>query len=120
VEKGADGLLWKVRLIGEHSQRWAAAMLLARGIPGVRVLVGLTSLTHRHDSDSIERACRIALTHQAFRLRAIRELIKRGGSQQEQFEFLQQHEIIRDLSSCGHIVRASIRQEPAVLEPIES
>jgi hypothetical protein len=120
VEKGADRLLWQISLIGEHSHRWATAMLLARGIAGVRVLVGLISLGRQYDSESIERACRIALTHGAFRLRAIRELIKRGGGPQEEFSFLQEHEIIRDLSSYGHIVRASAGQEPAVLEPVES
>ena len=120
VERGTEWLLRQVSLIGEHSERWAAAMMLERGIAGIRVLQGLIHLANRHDSAAIERACRIALTHQAFRLRAIRELIKRGGNEQEQFEFLQEHEIIRDLSSYGHIVRASIRQEPAIPQPVES
>ena len=120
VERGTDWLLRRISLIGEHSERWASAMLLARGIPGLRVLVGLMSLTPRHDSASIERACQIALTHQAFHLRAVRELLKRGGGPQEEFEFLQEHQIIRDLSSYGHIVRAAIGKEPALLQPLES
>jgi transposase len=119
VERGTDWLMRRVSRIGEHSERWAAAMLLERGVAGVRVLVGLNSLAGRHDSARIERACQIALTHGAFHLRAIRELIKRGGNEQEQFEFLQEHEIIRDLSSYGHIVRAALRREPAVLPPLE-
>jgi hypothetical protein len=94
-------------------------MLLDRGVAGLRVLQGLIHLVNRHDSASIDRACRIALTHRAFRLRSIRELIKRGGGEQGQFEFLAEHEIIRDLSNYGHIVRASILQEPAALEPLE-
>jgi len=120
VERGTDWLLRQVSLIGEHSEKWAAAMMLERGIAGIRVLQGLIHLANRHDSAAIERACRVALRHQAFYLRAIRELIKRGGSEQEQFEFLQEHEIIRDLSSYGHIVRAAIRQEPAIPQPVES
>jgi hypothetical protein len=120
VEKGTAWLLRQVSLIGEHSERWAAAMMLERGIAGIRVLQGLIHMANRHDSASIERACQVALTHHAFRLRAIRELIKRGGGEQEQFEFLQEHEIIRDLSSYGHIVRASLRQGPAIPEPVES
>ena len=120
MEKVTAWLLRQVSLIGEHSQRWAAAMMLDRGIAGIRVLQGLIHMANQHDSVSIERACQVALTHGAFRLRAIRELIKRGGGGQEQFEFLQEHEIIRDLSSYGHIVRASLRQEPAVTEPVES
>ena len=120
MEKGTDRLLRQVSLIGEHSERWAAAMLLDRGVAGIRVLQGLIHLAGRHDSPNIERACQVALTHQAFRLRALRELIKRGGGEQKEFEFLQEHEIIRDLSSYGHIVRAAIRQEPARLQPLES
>ena len=120
VERGADWLLGQVSLIGEHAEKWAAAMLLDRGVPGIRVLQGLLHLAGRHDSTAIEGACRIALAHQAFRLRAVRELIKRGGSQQEHFEFLAEHEIIRDLSSYGHIVRAALGREPAVFQPLES
>jgi hypothetical protein len=120
VESGADWLMRKISLIGQHAERWAGAMMLARGIAGVRVLVGLMSLARHHDSASIERACEIALTHEAFRLRTIRELIKRGGSEQEEFEFLQEHQIIRDMSDYGQIVRASIRREPAALQPLES
>jgi hypothetical protein len=118
VERGTDWQLRRISLIGEHAERWAAAMLLERGIAGVRVLTGLMSLANRHDSASIERACRIALTHRAFYLRAIRELIKRGGKPQEEFSFLAEHEIIRDLSSYGHLVRAAIGEEPAVLQPL--
>jgi len=119
VERGSEWLLRRISLIGEQSERWAAAMLLDRGVAGVRVLVGLMSLTHRHDSAAIERACQVALTHQAFHLRAVRELIKRGGQPQQELEFLQAHQIIRDLSSYGHIVRAALRREPAVLQPVE-
>ena len=118
VERGTDWQLRRISLIGQHAERWAAAMLLERGIAGVRVLTGLMSLANRHDSASIEMACQIALTHRAFHLRPIRELIKRGGRQQEEFGFLQEHQIIRDLSSYGQIVRASIREEPAALQPL--
>ena len=118
VERGADWQLRRVSLIGKHAERWAAAMLLERGIAGLRVLTGLRSLAKHHDSASIEGACRIALTHRAFHLRAIRELIKRGGRQQEEFDFLQEHEIIRDLSSYGQLVRASIREQPVAPQPL--
>jgi transposase len=118
VERGTGWLMRRVSLIGRHAERWAAAMLAARGIPGIRVLHGLTHLANRYDSDRIERACRIALTHRAFHLRAIRELIQRGGGEQESFEYLAEHEIIRDLSSYGHIVRAAIQQQPAIPQPL--
>jgi transposase len=120
VERGADWLLGQASLIGEHSERWGAAMMLERGVAGLRVLQGLIHLAGRHDSAAIERACRIALTHRAFHLRTLRELIKRGGREQEAFGFLAEHEIIRDLSSYGQIVRAASGRGPAVLEPLES
>jgi hypothetical protein len=82
VEKGTAWLLARASLIGNHTDKWAQAMLKARGIQGVRVLVGLLSLAHHYSSDRIDAACEIALSHDAFRLRTIRQLIKRGGSKQ--------------------------------------
>jgi hypothetical protein len=104
VERGTTWLLSRASLIGPQTERWARAMLEDRGIQGVRVLVGLLSLTGHHRDDQIEQSCRIALTHNAFRLRAIRELIKRGGNKQEEFEFLAEHEIIRDMADYGELV----------------
>jgi transposase len=113
VERGTTYLLEQIRRIGPQADRWAQAMLQARGIEGVRVLVGLRTLARNHSYRAIEAACEKALAHGAFRLRVIRELIKRGaGSPQEQFEFLQEHEIIRDVSQYGDLVRASLRGEP--------
>jgi len=109
VERGTTYLLRKVRLIGPETDRWAQAMLQQRGIQGVRVLVGLISLTGRHPSECIEKACEIALSHGAFRLRVIRELIKRTAAPQQQFEFVQRHQIIRNMREYGELVKASFR-----------
>jgi len=87
-------------------------MLQARGIEGVRVLAGLVGLGKRHRCEQIDQACQIALTHEAFRLRTVRELIKRTGARQQAFEYLAEHEIIRDLASYDELVSASLRQEP--------
>ena len=112
VERGAEWLLRKASLIGPNVERWAAAMLQARGVEGVRVLAGLVSLGKRHRCEEIEQACAIALTHGAFRLRTIRELIKRRGAEQEAFEYLSEHEIIRDLVSYEELVAASLLGQP--------
>lgn len=104
AEKGQDWLMSRVRLIGPHACRWAQAMLRERGVAGIRVLVGLTSLVHHWDCDRIEKACEIALTHRAFHLRTIRELAKREGGKQQEFDFLAEHEIIRDLGDYGQLV----------------
>ncbi len=98
VERGAEALLGKIRRIGPRSARWAEAMLAERGIQGVRVLVGLLSLTRRHPSERIEAACEVAWTHQGWRLRIIRELLKRQAQEQSSFAFMQEHPLIRPLS----------------------
>ena len=108
VERGATWLLKRVELIGPSAEAWAKAMLTARGIQGVRVLVGLKSLVHQYPAEVIDQACQTALTHGAFRLRTIRELIKHGGSKQDEFAFLDEHPIIRDLSDYGAIVKAAL------------
>jgi transposase len=119
VERGVDWLKARVSLIGPQTERWAEAMLEDRGVAGVRVLVGLRSLAGQYGSDRVEQACQIALTHGAFHLRTIRELIKRGGDRQTEFEFLQEHEIIRDLSDYGELVRASQGEQPAMDPSLE-
>jgi transposase len=99
VERGTDALLRQVAAIGPHCRRWAEAMTQARGVEAVRVLVGLKALAGKHPVDALETACEIALTHGAYRLRAIRQLLARAATQrQQQFEFLEHHPIIRPLS----------------------
>jgi len=105
VEKGTVWLLKRASLIGSQTDQWAQALLKARGVEGIRPLVGLLNLAQRHPRDLIENACEIALSHDAFRLRTIRELIKRGGSKQEQLEFIDEHPIIRKMSDYGELVK---------------
>jgi len=109
IEKGTVWLLRKASLIGTNADKWAQAMLEARGIPGIRVLVGLLNLVNKHDSNSIDKACEIALTHNAFRLKTIRALIQRGGCKQQELEFMDEHPIIRSMSDYEAIVKKSLR-----------
>jgi len=76
----------------------------------VRVLQGLISLAGRHPNAAIDQACRIALSHQAYRLRTIRELIKRKTPAQEQFEFITEHPIIRSLGEYQQLVSTAFTQ----------
>ena len=74
-------------------------MTQARGVEAVRVLVGLKSLAGKHASSVLERACETALSHGVFHLRILKQLIKRGSDdRQEQFDFVDEHPIIRPLS----------------------
>jgi transposase len=91
VERGTDALLRQIATIGPHTRQWAEAMTQARGVEGVRVLVGLKNLAGKHPSEALEEACRVALSHGAYRLRTVRQA-------QQQFEFLEEHPIIRPLS----------------------
>lgn len=99
VERGTDALLRQTASIGPHTKAWSEAMTQARGVEAVRVLVGLKSLAGKHSTDDLESACEIALSHGVFRLKPLRQLLKRGAkSKQQQFDFIEQHPIIRPLS----------------------
>lgn len=114
LEKPAAWLLNKASNIGPHSGAWAEAMLKERGVEGMRVLMGLISLSARHPSKSIDRACEIAAGHGAFRLRTIRTLVEREGQKrqvQETFEFMDRHPIIRGLDDYGRIARSALAIE---------
>ena len=109
MEKGTVWLLDRASLMGDNVDRWAQAMLQARGIPGIRVLVGLLNLANDYDRSSIDNACEIALSHHAFRLKTIRTIIKQGGNKQQQMEFIDEHPIIRDMSNYGEFVKNVLR-----------
>ena len=111
VERGTDALLRQVATIGPQTRQWAEAMTAARGVEGVRVLVGLKALAGKHDSAALEEACAMALSHGAYRLRTIRELVKRRGRPQHTFEFLEEHPIIRPLSDYSLASLHEFRQE---------
>jgi transposase len=111
VERGAAWLLGQVRRLGPHSLRWAEAMIQARGVEGVRVLQGLLNLAHRHPCAAIERACDIALSHGAYRLRTLRSLIERDAPRQEQLPFLEEHALIRPLADYSQFVHDTFQKE---------
>jgi transposase len=111
VERGAAWLLGQVRRLGPCSRRWAEAMLQARGVEGVRVLQGLLNLAHRHPGAAIERACDVALSYGAYRLRTIRALIERQAPRPESLPFLEDHPLIRPLSDYGQFVHNAFSQE---------
>jgi len=114
VERGAEWLLKKVSYVGPHTRQWALALVAHRGIEAVRVLQGLLSLTNKHPSNIVERACETAYSYQEYRLATIRKLIKHSAPKQKEFEFLDQHPIIRNLSEYGDLVRVDFNQEKVV------
>ena len=124
VERGATWLLRKIEVIGEDAQSWARTMLKTRGIEGIRVLQGLLALSTKHSHEAINEACRTALSYGAFRLKTLRELLKRRGPVQQPLPFLDEHPLIRPLTDYGSWVGAALagpwgrnQQDPQVPPP---
>ncbi len=113
IERGTAYNLNQAGLIGPHTGRWAEQLVQQRGIEGIRALMGLLSLSKRHPVNAIERACEIAHGHGAYRLRTIRELIKRQGDLQERFAFLDEHPIIRSMDEYGQLVHTAFKESMA-------
>jgi hypothetical protein len=111
VERGTDALLRQVAAIGPSTRQWAEATTQARGVEAVRALVGLKHLAGKHPSADLEEACRVALSHGAYRLRTIRQLLRRRGEEQQQFDFLEEHPIIRPLSDYSLASLLQFRKE---------
>lgn len=110
VERGATALLRRATLIGPNANRWAEAMLEARGVMGVRVLQGLLSLVKKYDAKEIDKSCECALSYGAFRLKSLRTLLKRSDKQ-ERLEFMDEHPVIRSMAEYGRIVTVSFNEE---------
>jgi hypothetical protein len=98
IERGAAYLLERCELIGPGTGGWAKAMYANRGPMGVRVLQGLLQLARTHPVSQLEKAAQKACEHGCWRLRDVRRLIEQGDSV-VQVDFLEQHELIRDLSA---------------------
>jgi transposase len=121
VERGAKWLLNKVSLVGPHTKAWSEALVVARGIEATRVLMGLISLTRKHPPETLETACKTALSHGEFRLRVIRSLIARQPDRlQGMLPFLDTHPLIRPLDDYARVVAAALdRKGPAPPEGLE-
>jgi hypothetical protein len=98
VERGADYLLQRCRVLGPNAGAWAEAMLANRGPYGLRVLQGLLQLARQHPVERLEHITGQAVQHGAWRLRDLRRLLE-DGDQLVQFDFLQAHPLIRDLGA---------------------
>jgi hypothetical protein len=105
VERGAAYWLEKVAVLGPQTRDWSAAMLKARGVEGVRVMMGLWQLTDKHSFAQVERACELALGFGVWRLKSIRQLIAHPDADAQQtFPFLDEHPVIRPLSTYEEFV----------------
>jgi transposase len=114
IERGTAWWLQKAHAIGPHAGQWADSTLHVRGIHAVRTVIGLVSLTHRHPVLSIEAAAQVAQSHGAHRLRDIRNLLKRSEPpvEQQQFEFVAEHPLIRPLADYSRLVQVAFDNTP--------
>jgi len=116
IERGTVWWMQKINTIGAHAGRWAESILNQRGVHGIRVLIGLVSLTRRHPINAVEQACQVAQSHGAHRLRDIRNLLKRssaeGAPMQEQFEFAAEHPLIRSLADYSRLIHVTFEETP--------
>jgi transposase len=111
VERGATWWLARAALIGDQTGRWAAETVQKRGVQAVRVLMGLVALAEKHPHAAIERACETARSYQAYQLRTVRLLAQKEAAKQSEFEFMDEHPIIRSLADYGELVERAFRKE---------
>ena len=100
IERGANALLKELAIVGNSVKDWSEAMLQARGVEGIRVLQGLKALASKHDATALNASCETAMSYGALRLRTIRKLLETSSEVklQTQFDFLEEHPVIRPLS----------------------
>jgi transposase len=93
-----DQAYWLKRCarIGDHCGLWALEIISKHGIIGVRVLQGLVNMSGKHSGHVLDQACERALSHGAYRLRDIRNLIEHPVTQ-KCMSFMTNHPLIRDM-----------------------
>lgn len=112
VERGTDALMRQIAAIGPHTKAWSELVIASRGVQGVRVLVGLKSLAGKYTSSDLEAACESAVSYGAVRLKSIRNLLKRKPeANQQQFDFIEEHPIIRPLEDYSMESLNAFRKE---------
>ena len=110
VERGAEFLLRKVRLLGPHAARWAEATLTEHGVRGMRIIQGLLALSRKYDSSEIDTACDKAWRSRGFRYRIVKSLLERRAATQQTLEFLDVHPVIRPISDYAEFVHHAIQK----------
>jgi transposase len=108
IERGATNLLKRASLIGDSAGRWAEHTVKSRGIPGMRTVQGLLALARKRTSAKVDRACKIALSFGAYRLKNVKALVD-AKQEQTEFEFMSEHPVIRNMNEYGRVVQVEFR-----------
>ncbi len=76
------------------------------------MLQGLLALTKKHTSETLEKACEIALSHGCWHFQTIRRLLGRTADKQEpSLPFLDEHPLIRPLDDYAAVVARAIHRQ---------
>jgi transposase len=108
VERGAQHLLVKARLIGPQSTRWAEGALSEHGVQGMRIIQGLLSLTRKHERSAIEQACETAWHNASFRCRTLKRLLANQAAKQEVMAFMDEHPVIRPIFEYEEFLKQAL------------
>jgi transposase len=108
IERGAQYLLQKVKLIGPNATRWADGAISERGVEAMRTIQGLLSLTGKYESSAIEHASDTAWRSGSFRYRTIKKLLEHGGAKQQTMEFMDEHPVIRPILEYGQFFKRAL------------
>jgi transposase len=109
IERGADWLLDRCRLLGSSAGTWAEQLYQNRGAQSLRVLQGLLALAEKHPVARINQTCQLALTHGSWHLSDLKGLLAQPTAQ-EQFTFIETHPLIRDLHTYQNLVPVCFSQ----------
>lgn len=104
IERGEHQLLQELEIFGEAVHGWAKAMLQARGIAGIRVLIGVRGLAQKQPLAQLAAACQEARRLQRWRLDDLRALLADPRTQQPELPLAQAHPMIRPLAEYQQLV----------------
>lgn len=111
IERGADYLLDRCRLIGPLTGTWAEAMHKSRAPQSLRVMQGLLQLAEKHPAVELEKAARIATHHGTWRLRDLKRLLELPVNV-VQMDFLETHPLIRSLDAYRIVPAENLNPTP--------
>ena len=106
-QEGHERLLRaKAEHIGPEASRWAEHVFDKRGPLAFRLIHGLLSLTRSYAKEQVNWACAVALQHNVFSYRVLKQLLARLHQEPATDRSLQQvHDLIRPLSDYAHLIQ---------------
>ena len=112
-ETVVEDMTWWLRkcaVMGESCGIWAIEVSARLDVRSIRVMQGLLSLKKRHTSKEINEACKLAISQSRFHLRDVKALLKQP-QKQENFEFMTEHTLIRNMNEYGEILEVLEQNE---------